>query len=563
MANFCRLCLNDSDSFVDVTEEREGLTLSVIVMIICPIKIEKSDALPKQICLDCHNICLQAYKLRDTSNNSDRYLRSSNIEIQEIEFVEDEAKGTIEKLIDDEDFFIKTDQFEGIEQHDDKEEVYEEHEGDEYVVYESDEAENLISTNIKWRVDCQNVHTKKSAVWNYFGYLSDSEGNLVEGERDFYFCKLCVEQKQILKPKYKAESIATSVLFAHLLKVHNLHKSEMVESSAINIPHPMPELLACDICTKSFNSGSLTIHNGLEHQNGEISRSHNNSTQYRVNCFKSSSKSLAWDYFGALEDLEGASLDEFYFYCRLCVEEEGTIKQASKYTKNTSTSILLQHLKNAHIPKTPEEMAKRKQLEPINFAGNSKRMKTEEFSCKLCGEHLESRKSLNQHLLKEHQQDQPRNFSCKIETCQKSFTMRDSLIKHNKNIHENIQKYPCDRCPTMLSTRMSLRRHIESCHLKLKSFACDSCSAVYTEHKSLKSHIQKVHLGIAEKRIPCDLCDLQFPNQWSLRRHQLSHTGEVRENLHRLKLLILIFSCIYRNRINVIYVPLHTQAKVI
>lgn len=520
----CRICLSEAESFVDLAEVHEGLALSVIVMIICPVKIDQNDAHPKHICCECHSTVVQAYKLRDTSINSDRYLRSSHIEIQEIEIVD----GSKVEKSSDEEYFTKEQEIESLDENQD--EVFEEEDGDKYVIYEmeEDEEEHLFSSDVKWRVDCQNVHKKKSAVWNYFGYLTDADGNLIDDEKDFYYCKLCVEHKQTLKPKYKAESIATSVLFAHLLKVHDLQKSEMLESSAILIPHPLPELVACEICSKSFNSGSLHIHNGLEHQNGALARIEKNNSQYSVNCFKSSSKSLAWDYFGALEDLEGTSMDEFYFYCRLCVEEEGSIKQAAKYTKNTSTSILLQHLKNAHIPKTPEEMAKRKQPEPINFVGNSKRSKLDEFSCKLCGDNLESRKSLNRHLMKEHHEDQPRNFTCQIETCGKSFTMRDSLIKHNKNIHENTRKHPCDRCPTMLSTRMSLRRHIESCHLKLKSFNCDSCNAVYTEHKSLKSHIQKVHLGIVEKRIPCDLCDLQFPNQWSLRRHHLSHSGEVR-----------------------------------
>lgn len=536
----CRLCLSEDEKCTDVLEMREGLPISVIVMIICPVKIELGDNLPKQICDECLQVVLGAYKLRDVSNNTERYLRTCCEEANDAEA--DDLSMTIEKIDEggEEVFAIEEEVATAMDNNEMIEEEEEISNEDDYVVYEvggMDEP-RLPNPNFKYQVDCQNVHTKKSAVWNYFGCLMDENMMLVEQEKDFYFCKICVEQQQSLKPKYKAESIATSVLFLHLSRLHGLKKSEMSRIPSTNpTNHLVPELATCEICDKSFNSNSLLTHQALEHENH---RSSEKSLKYKVNCFKTSGKSLAWDYFGALENCDGEQIDEYYFYCRLCVEEEE--KLSPKYTKNTSTSILLQHLKNAHIPKTPEEMAKRKLPEPINVGSSSKRARSDDFACKVCGEELDSRKALNRHLIKEHNAEQPRNFSCQIEDCQKSFTMRDTLIKHIKIVHQGT-KYPCNRCPTVLSTRMSLRRHIESCHLKIKSFSCDTCGSTYTEQKSLKSHVQKVHLGIVEKKIPCDHCDLQFTNQWSLRRHLLTHTGEVSdaimESLKDDKILLL------------------------
>lgn len=541
MATVCRLCLSESDKNTDVSDIRDGLPISVIIMIICPVKVELNDSLPKQICDECLEIVLSAYKLRDVSINTDRYFRNCGVEVQEIQEleIEDHDQQEILKLEDEESL-------EEDEVHEDEaatatetEEIIEEDDydmsKDELVVYDVSDQFITLDPNFKWKIDCSpNVETKKSAVWNYFGYLQDVDDQHVASEKDYYFCKICVEQHQSLKPKYKAESIATSVLFSHLKRVHGIHKTDMIESSLPNASHQVPELVSCEICDKLFNSGSLSIHMGIEHNH---ERSHEKSTQYKVNCFKNSSKSLAWDYFGALENHDSESLDDYYFYCRLCVEEEGKLNP--KYTKNTSTSILLLHLKNAHIPKTPEELAKRKLPEPITVS-SSKRLKTDDFNCQLCGESLETRKSLNRHLAKEHNEEQPRNFMCQLEDCNKSFTMRDTLIKHMKNIHQGV-KFPCDRCPTVLSTRMSLRRHIESCHLKLKSFLCDHCNVAYSEQKSLNHHIQKVHLGIVEKRIPCELCHLKFPNQWSLRRHSLTHTGEVRNTIKHTKIALHYF----------------------
>lgn len=53
----CRLCLTEEQLY-DVTDLREGLSISVIVMIICPVKILSNDALPKFICNFCLDVVL-------------------------------------------------------------------------------------------------------------------------------------------------------------------------------------------------------------------------------------------------------------------------------------------------------------------------------------------------------------------------------------------------------------------------------------------------------------------------------------------------------------------------
>lgn len=536
----CRLCLSESDKLKDLTENYEGLPLSVIAMIILPIKVEANDNFPKQICGECFEVLTSAYKLRDVSNITDRYLRGYVSEVQEIEILDDvKLTESIDKVIDEIQVVV-----DNPENEHENEEMFEEDEeaqskDEDFVVYESGDEEAMtiesvieIDPHFKYSVDCHNFQTKKSAVWSYFGHLSE-HNQVVESEKDYYYCKLCVEQFQTLKPKYKAESVATSVLFSHLSKVHDVNKDEMVENISFNPSQQVAELVKCTTCSKLVNSGSLNIHTAIEHENGETSRDCERKSQYKVNCFKTTSKSLAWDYFGLLQDENGEQIDKYYFYCRLCVEEEG--KMTPKYTKNTSTSILLQHLKNAHVPKSPEELAKRKLPDPINFAGNSKRLKTDDFSCKQCGERLDSKKALNKHLAKEHDEEQPRNYVCDVFDCEKAFTMRDTLLKHIKNVHQSSIKFPCTQCPTVLSSRMSLRRHIESCHLKLKTFSCDQCDSTYTESKSLKNHVQKVHLGIVENKVSCGICGILLPNQWSLRRHHLTHTKEVSGVLELLK----------------------------
>lgn len=515
MASTCRLCLTESENVTELSEVREGFPLSVISMIILPVTInlDCSDPLPTQICENCISVLLSAFKLREVSNNSDRFLRTRNEEFATIEI--DEAKH------DEEGFHQEADITDSVEY---ITEVIPEEEADEYVVYEPerDNEDSEVEEGI-FKVDVHSNIPRKSAVWSYFGHLTSETGIVVGSQENYYFCKICVEERSTLKPKYKIESTATSVLFAHLLKHHGIKKSDLPVNNQANVAHMAGlELMTCTICKKSYNNSSLSLHMELEHQNGALERNRTINSQYKVNCFKQDSKSIAWDYFGILEDLDGNTADEYYFHCRLCVDEKD--KLSPKYTKNTSTSILMHHLKTAHISK-PDQL-KRKLPDPIEY-NSSKKSKKNDLTCRYCGEFQETKKSLSKHLRNVHLEEMDRKIFCPISDCGKAFFKKEVMLRHIKNVHEG-RKYACDRCPAVLSTPNSLRRHIDSCHLKLKPFACDKCSATYLDQKALKSHIQKVHLGIAEERIPCEHCEIQLPNAWSLRRHMMTHTGEVR-----------------------------------
>jgi uncharacterized C2H2 Zn-finger protein len=527
MSELCRLCLSNADELHSLFETHENLPISVICMIICPIKIEVDDSLSKFICGQCLQTICNAYNLRSISLNSERLLK----EVQTVENIRlDEIQDVIQDADIDDD---KQDQQNDVD--DDQDEEFT---SDNYVVYEpqesqeDDQSSNTKGTqiiefkkdpNFPYHVDCdEGSENKKSIVWNYFGNLKEN-GSLVETEKNYYFCKICVERTQSLKPKYKIESIATSVLFFHLERVHGLTKAELKEIIPNN--NQVNELTTCKICCKNVHTTSLSLHNEIEHENGELSRNREKISDYRVDCFKNSKKSLAWDYFGLLLDKNSQLVDEYHFYCRLCVEESGQLNP--KYAKNTSTSILLLHLNKSHTTNVGK-YKKRKISYPIDFS-EPEVSKKEQFTCKNCSEVFDNRKSLNRHLSKNHGEDQPKNFTCDYEGCNKSFTLRDTLSKHIKQSHQGGDKFPCDRCPTVLSTKMSLTRHINACHLKLKQYYCEICKAAFTELKSLKNHARKIHMGIDDKNIECDLCELKFPNQWSLKRHQLTHTKEVRK----------------------------------
>lgn len=538
MTDICRLCLSNTGDFHSLSETRENLPISVIAMIVCPIKIEVNDSLTQTICEKCLQVILNAFILRTTSANSERILREIHTVHDEADFdnqqvvveKEKESSENFDKIVCDDDF---------------SQEVVDacsQSIADNYVVYDPQDEEDIDPESFNYKtsqlfeiekdptfsyyVDCSDADNKKSMVWNYFGILKDNQNVIVETEKNYYFCKICVEEKQSLKTKYKIDSTATSILFNHLQKLHGLTKSNL--SVILNSNKPPSDTTACPVCNQTFNTNAFELHTVLEHENGEESRIRELISNCRVNCFKKSSKnkSIVWDYFGMLID-KGVIADEYHYYCRLCVEEKNDFH--TKYTKNTSTSILMVHLKNAHTSKNQQESMERSTTtESYELTQQTKRMRmmAENFPCKNCSEKFESKKALTQHLHIDHG-ELLKSFTCHYENCNKSFTLKDTLSKHIKSAHEGAPKFPCNQCPTILSSKMSMQRHINTCHLKLKTFVCEICSAAFSEAKSLKYHERKVHMGIDDKRIKCENCNMKFQTQWQLNRHQLTHTKQV------------------------------------
>lgn len=81
----CRLCLQDNSTITSVSDYDEGLPISVIIMIICPVTITTEDKLPKFICEECLEVIISAYKLRTISHKNEQFLLSHSLE-QNLQF---------------------------------------------------------------------------------------------------------------------------------------------------------------------------------------------------------------------------------------------------------------------------------------------------------------------------------------------------------------------------------------------------------------------------------------------------------------------------------------------
>jgi len=236
MAQLCRLCLTESYEATDLNEYREGLPISVLAMIILPVKIYDGEDfnLPQKICGGCLETVISAYKLRDVSISSEKVLRSSleesdlkiKNEVQDHEtiFIESNVykpeRRQPQKKINKEP--VKNDPncnycgFEFSSTDDLDEHISEEHFSTPTQSVSDEYVEGM-------HVDCykKDRTPKTSMVWRHFGRLHNANDEHLNPS--FNYCSICVSRR--LLTKYKITT-ATSTLIFHLNTVHGIAKDD-------------------------------------------------------------------------------------------------------------------------------------------------------------------------------------------------------------------------------------------------------------------------------------------------------------------------------------------------
>ena len=110
-------------------------------------------------------------------------------------------------------------------------------------------------------------------------------------------------------------------------------------------------------------------------------------------------------------------------------------------------------------------------------------------------------------------------YHCK--QCDKSYTGRGALRRHNKSAHEGL-KFECKKCDYKAPQKIHLTKHIQSIHEGVK-YACNQCDYQAKHQSGLTVHIQFVHKGV---KYVCNQCDQHFTQQSNLTTHMQSvHEG--------------------------------------
>ena len=103
--------------------------------------------------------------------------------------------------------------------------------------------------------------------------------------------------------------------------------------------------------------------------------------------------------------------------------------------------------------------------------------------------------------------------------CNKRFSLKHNLIRHNMNTHSGEKLFACDKCSHTFALKDNLIRHMIT-HDGEKQFACDECSITFSLNENLVRH-KRIYTG--EKQFACAECNRAFSLKQNLARHMRSH----------------------------------------
>ncbi|XP_070507607.1 zinc finger protein 271-like [Chironomus tepperi] len=444
MSQLCRLCLTESYDASDLNEYREGLPISVLAMIILPIKIYDGEDfnLPQKICSSCLEIIVNAYKLRDVSLSSEKVLRSSiegcNIRIknevqdQDTIFVQSNIYNSdpqpIQKKIRKEVVKSSTNciycglEFSTTDELDDH--INEEH-FSTMITTVCDEYEEGM------HIDCykKDRTPKTSMAWRHFGRLYTANNEHVN--QSFHYCIICLSRK--LLTKYKTTT-ATSTLIFHLTTVHGIGKDDN-DADATFIKEKYTQRKERSLTTGPSITTTATICSecGKSFANHHIMKKH-------------------------MKIHSGQ-----FFPCDSCPAKFSYIENLYRH-------------KRCHDP---------------NHLSR--------YVCDICGNRFAEMKSLKNHIMRVHMKIPPqKKFACTFDGCSLKFAAAFNLKKHMIT-HTDLKPHECQFCSNAYTSKGDLIKHLQKNHVGDSIYHCEHCSESFRFKIQLREHYKVHYQGLTKE----------------------------------------------------------------
>lgn len=116
------------------------------------------------------------------------------------------------------------------------------------------------------------------------------------------------------------------------------------------------------------------------------------------------------------------------------------------------------------------------------------------FVCPLCTSTFGRRCEMKRHVAEVHTINGARRFQCNHPSCEKSFTRKDALAKHQVVKHQGKRRFVCPTCSEKFTSRYDLSRHNIRVHSNVKKrFSCEFCKAGFSQKSQLTMHKGRVH----------------------------------------------------------------------
>ncbi len=214
----------------------------------------------------------------------------------------------------------------------------------------------------------------------------------------------------------------------------------------------------------------------------------------------------------------------------------------------------------------PEENTTLIVPQPIKQPKKRKKTTHQKFPCEICGKGMGSPFSLYRHRRFIHKTGKvnvtPRppssssvsinnldgNLKCSI--CNREFSTKSLLQRHNKVVHEKKYNLSCHLCGMGIQSKHQLKKHLLGKHKDdpvakqleeeegIKNLKCPvvGCASRFIKKGALDKHVERFHGGDEknleeiDKRFKCQFCAKGFWDRTKLKHHERIHEGEGKED---------------------------------
>ncbi|XP_071447437.1 zinc finger protein 3 homolog [Hetaerina americana] len=147
------------------------------------------------------------------------------------------------------------------------------------------------------------------------------------------------------------------------------------------------------------------------------------------------------------------------------------------------------------------------------------------YSCLVCGKSFSLNYNLNAHMKVHQQEGEEQDLPCPH--CNKTFTYKHNLVQHLKRhdatqieVQQPQRQHTCHECDMTFASKGDLARHTSE-HSIERPYCCIECLACFADEVELARHSARHH----GTNVPhaCDICNQMFALESDLAKHRLAH----------------------------------------
>lgn len=505
MESLCRLCAKQSLHLESVFSFADGRLVSDLISIVCPIRIDVADLLPKKICVECKDIVVCSNKLRETCVMSDILFRTGNFDNEE------PTETAIQCVIPPQTVLIKEEfsDYQVLNDHQIKEE-----QTNVQLITFATEFVQLVEPTRKRRDKPSHASTYKrprnSSATEFRCIQCDkyfhNMGNYRRHMRDIHkFTQYC---------PLKCSLCGESFWSKKMLEQHQQKNHSGLELPSFN----------CDLCpAKEDDKISLEYHMFMDHTMKKVK-------QY--------------------ERIEGEP-----YTCPICFRSFNQWSNCNRHAKDIhkmkifstemhSQAFNYEVLQRLRCDKCFASFGKKSHMEKHLDWHLTYKPVNRNFHCGICEEELHDEMSFLRHCNENHGDEvQAMNSNSqrfhRCESCHEDFGSKISLNKHIKADHK-YRLYDCHHfpCRQRFPSKILLHKHVKK-HKKLVAdpktgrFIClvPFCRKMFNDKNAMRRHILAKHFSSQEKAerltaavgLMCFQCGKQFTTKKRLTDHALTH----------------------------------------